>query len=489
MSEFSDLLTQFIHDKDIKVYAMVRYCNIDRSTMYKIINGKRNPPTPVIVDKMAEFMHLTPLEYEQFQTAYQITVTGRTTYFNRKSVEHFLMTFPRYSSQGNLQSHLRISCSNQNTNRIISGCTALSTNLEVNDYLHRMLIAESNKEKGHIALFLQPDYDFLFSLLASLKSMSTDLYIEHILCLSKSEQMTENHEAYNLMYIRKIISIYIHALNYHPFYFYDDIHSHYNSFNGFPCLILTQDSALACTSDYKAGIFYTEPHTVRMIWDLYHYYLNKCFPLFHTVNSVLEECLVLGNMAWADSSSYGIQPEPCIIPFITHELLENAIPECLPGREAMIPRLQEFISLARTKLTTCNKHMYHTKHGIDVFAKTGRVTEIPSEIYRPFTIKERIFLLEELKKQCVSGVYRLLKKPLDQISDNLHLSVSTSSGYLLFTNIKEENIYLIIKEPGILSAFLDYAESLDDSVLSTTDEMCLYLQDVIQKLKEDLLSP
>lgn len=86
MSEFSDLLSQFIHDKNIKVYSMVRYCDIDRSTMYKIINGKRNPPTPAIVDKMAEFMHLTPLEYEQFQTAYQITITGRTTYFNRKSV-------------------------------------------------------------------------------------------------------------------------------------------------------------------------------------------------------------------------------------------------------------------------------------------------------------------------------------------------------------------------------------------------------------------
>ncbi len=486
MSEFSDLLTQFIHDKNIKVYSMVRYCGIDRSTMYKIINGKRNPPSPALVDKIAEFMHLTPLEYEQFQTAYQITVTGRTTYFNRKSVENFLMTFPRSSSQSILPSPLKISCSNQDPAEAISGCTALPTRLEVNDYLHRMLIAESNKENGHIALFLQPDYDFLFSLLASLKSLNSDLYIEHILCLSNSEQMTETHEPYNLVYIRKIISIYIHALNYHPYYFYDDIHSHYNSFNGFPCLIITQTCALTCTSDYHAGIFFTEPRTVQMMWDLYHNYLNKCFPLFHTVNSVLEECLVLGNMLWTDTPNYGLQPEPCIIPFVTPQLLENAVRKDLPCRDAILPRLQEYIDLTRSRLPSCSTHLYHTKQGIDAFARTGRITEIPSEIYRPFTIEERIFLLKELEKQCAWGTYRFLKKPLDQISDNLHLSVNTTSGYLLFTNIKKENIYLIIKEPGILSSFLDYAESLDDSVLSTKEEMILYLQSVIQKLKEEL---
>lgn len=465
---------------------MVRYCDIDRSTMYKIINGKRNPPTPAIVDKMAEFMHLTPLEYEQFQTAYQITITGRTTYFNRKSVKNFLMTFPRYSGQGFLPSPLKISCSHTATSESISGCTALSTRLEINDYLHRMLIAESNNEKGHIALFLQPDYDFLFSLLSSLKSLNSNLRIEHILCLSNSEQMTENHEAYNLMYIRKIISIYIHALNYHPYYFYDDIHSHYNSFNGFPCLILTQTCALACTSDYKAGICLTEPHTVQMIWDLYHVYLNKCFPLFHTVDSVLEECLVLGNMLWTDDISYSIQPEPCVIPFITPEILESAVLPDLPGRDGLMPKLQEYVTLANSKLSFCNSHLYHTKQGIDMFAKTGRVTEIPYELYRPFTIEERIFLLGELERQCARGLYRLLKKPLDQISDNLHLFVNPTAGYLLFTNINKEHVYLIIKEPGILSSFWDYAESLDDSVLSTSDEMILYLHTVINKLKEML---
>lgn len=67
MSEFSNILSQFIHEKSIKVYPLSKYCNFDRATMYKIINGKRNPPSQDIIDKMSDFMKLTPTEYEQFK--------------------------------------------------------------------------------------------------------------------------------------------------------------------------------------------------------------------------------------------------------------------------------------------------------------------------------------------------------------------------------------------------------------------------------------
>lgn len=59
MSEFSDLLSSYIEEKEIKVYALLEYCNLDRSTMYKIINGKRNPTSEAVFQKIAEFLHLT----------------------------------------------------------------------------------------------------------------------------------------------------------------------------------------------------------------------------------------------------------------------------------------------------------------------------------------------------------------------------------------------------------------------------------------------
>lgn len=63
MSVFSDTLTRYIEHKNIKVFSLAKYCNLDRSTMYKILNGKRNPPSSEVFEKMTQFMHLTPIEY------------------------------------------------------------------------------------------------------------------------------------------------------------------------------------------------------------------------------------------------------------------------------------------------------------------------------------------------------------------------------------------------------------------------------------------
>ena len=66
MSVFSDLLSEYITMKDVGVYPLSQFCGLDRSFMYKIINGKRNPSGEDVVRKMAQFMQLTPREKTDF---------------------------------------------------------------------------------------------------------------------------------------------------------------------------------------------------------------------------------------------------------------------------------------------------------------------------------------------------------------------------------------------------------------------------------------
>ena len=39
----SNLLSELIQSENINVASLTRYCGLDRSTMYKLINGKRSP--------------------------------------------------------------------------------------------------------------------------------------------------------------------------------------------------------------------------------------------------------------------------------------------------------------------------------------------------------------------------------------------------------------------------------------------------------------
>lgn len=90
MSEFSQLLSQYMDEKDVQVYGLARYCGYDRANMYKIIRGKRNPPGKDFVEKIAEYLHLLIPEKERLYEAYGISTVGYDNYYRRKVVMKFL---------------------------------------------------------------------------------------------------------------------------------------------------------------------------------------------------------------------------------------------------------------------------------------------------------------------------------------------------------------------------------------------------------------
>ena len=100
MSAFSDTLSQFIDDKKIKVYSMAKYCDTDRSTMYKFISGKRNPPSDEIIKKMAQFMHLSPMEWQKLKESWDVARIGADAYYKRKSDVYVLSGNDNYSLNG-----------------------------------------------------------------------------------------------------------------------------------------------------------------------------------------------------------------------------------------------------------------------------------------------------------------------------------------------------------------------------------------------------
>lgn len=481
MSEFSNTLSQFIHEKNIKVYSLIKYCNFDRSTMYKIINGKRNPPSKETVDKMAEFMHLTPAEHRYFLEAYEITKTGADNYYRRKNAQNFLMNFPDNFSirPGNSAPYI---AANKTFSEFPS-CAALSTQLEINYVIRSILSEEALAEKGKIALFLQPDYEFLFNLLASL-NLGCSLEIRQILCLSNIETLTKDHELYNLNYFKNIFPLYLRNLDYQAYYFYDSIHSHFFNLNAFPYFIVTSRYAIACSSDYQQGIFYKEPSVVKQFWKLFHSCQGKCQSLFQVFRLTPQDLSMLNYMGQNISASYLLQPEACFIPFISDSILEAALSQNLSNRSQILEMLRTFLHTSAKKLS--NLHVYFTEKGVRRFIDSGRLKEIPSSFYRPLLPEERLQMLQEFLPVCYQGHYRMLKQPLDQLPINLHLCVNDNIGYFCFDNVENQTTYLMLNETGLLSVFLDYMQSLDDSSFYTPEETGDLIKSIIRNLQQHL---
>ena len=80
----------------------------------------------------------------------------------------------------------------------------------------------------------------------------------------------------------------------------------------------------------------------------------------------------------------------------------------------------------------------------------------------------------------------MLKQPLDQLPVNLHLCVSDKMGYFSFDNVENQATYLMLNETGILSVFLDYMQSLDDSSFYTPEETGTFIKSAIRNLQQHL---
>ena len=273
MSTFSRLLNSLVHQKDISVYPMTQYCGIDRTLMYKYLNGKDYPKEQAIVDRMADFMRLSPLESEELLTAWKIEKIGWKEWNSRRNVENFLLSLPdisdfsrKFKTAGGTSAKQTVTApSVSSAHACYPDCRALPTQTALNTVISQVIMDEVQKENGRLCLMLQPDYDYLFHLLMGLGEYEHELPIDHILCLGNSSQSDRAVQDHNLAYLQKILPLYVRALDYNIYYYYDAVESHFSNLNGLSCLILTSSCAITCTSDFQSGILYGKPEIVQML--------------------------------------------------------------------------------------------------------------------------------------------------------------------------------------------------------------------------------
>lgn len=488
MNNFSRLLNSLVHQKDISVYPMTQYCGIDRTLMYKYLNGKDYPGDQAIVDRMADFMRLSPSEYEELLTAWQIEKIGWKDWSNRRNVENFLLNLPDISKlSGTSQSSSRSlpeqtdspdtrkQAGSSSVHACYPDCRALPTQTALNTVISQVIMDEVQKENGRLCLMLQPDYDYLFHLLMGLGEYEHQLPIDHILCLGNSSQSDRAVQDHNLVYLQKILPLYVRALDYNVYYYYDAVESHFSNLNGLSCLILTSSCAITCTSDFQSGILYGKPEIVQMLQKHFDACREKCSPFFSPIHSIEDTCEMILKFFSENDEYYSLQPEACIIPFLTPDLVERIIRPDLPGRTELLSLLNDFLRHRKDSVFTENYHIFHTAPGLRRFMETGRSYEIPEDLYVPFSPEDRKLLLYRLSAFFPER-YHLLRGPLENLPQNFHLWVSASNGYIMFTNQKKETIYLLFTEPGLLTSFIDYLGNLEKKYLYTGEE-CQHLME------------
>ena len=483
MSDFSNLLSLLIKTRDVNVSALTAYCELDRSTMYKLINGKRSPSSKSLVQKLASFMNLNPLETQELLQSYLLTKVGWDTYYSRKNVLEFLLNFADLHGES-LQDASSLDF-NAASWHIDKDTVALSGQLQINSCISQMVMELLSKPEGTLSILAQPEHLEQLNLSAMIPHSHNKLCIQHIICVNNRKSYIRSQQNYNIQCLKKIISLYEKPVTYEPYYYYDNVNSHFNNLNFLPCMFLTDSVAVLCSSNLKEGVMIKDNETLHLFQNRFQDIMKSTEPLTSSFHSILNFHLKNFSIIYKESStSYNLSAEPCLIPCFSKDLLEKYIPDSLPQKEILMQELPVYIE----SLTKSNSHLYFTREGVLRFLMTGRLHEIPDALYRPFEYEDRIKLLKKFYSQVNgSGNIRLLKGSLEKFPLNLHLAVTVNYGYLMFSGQTSMLTYILLKEQNLLSSFYDFASSLDElEMLETKDETLNYLQKVIEMNKDSI---
>lgn len=475
MLDFSQLLSSFIKMKNVKVYAMAQYCDLDRSTMYKIIRGRRTPSSPVIVGKIAEFMHLIPSEERDLFEAYKVALAGYDNYYRRKDVFDFLNNF------SNIDHFAPAPYITSPLPNYSNDITALMNEAEVNQAVFNAVMQEFQEENPNINLLVQPEYSFLINLLISSLPKNRHVCINHIMCFHNTEQIMPSKKDYNLQCMKNILFLYERNCQYESYYYYGSILPCLDTFHLFPYLILTKKHGIILSETFQTGFLYHHTESIQLLKSIFSEYLKQARPLLKKSRNAYEQIKYAQEFYQRDQKKfcpkYAFQMEPCLTPFLSKSLLEKHIHLEMPDRETFILFLSNYINLLSTTYEKYSPTFIISEDGFTNFLNTGRLNEYPVEAYTPLETSYRIYFAKLFLKKYN---FRLLKNKIGNIEHGLNIYVNEISGYLFFVSpVSNESIYLDMAEPGLISTFYDFFEHMEDDMFYTQDEATQRLTNLI----------
>ena len=474
MSDFSQLLSNHIHEKNIKTYALAQYCGLDRSNMYKLINGKRKPSSLEMVQKICKFLNLSYAEQQEMETAYEITVLGSENYYRRKDVLRFFNSFQLPKLKLPI-----FTGSDSNNDLSLENGFFLSARTELDRCLYHIISEELRKPNGHICLHVQPDYEFLLQLLAVADYDYSNVKIEHIICIDN--ESSTSHNAYNLHCLENLLPLYGNTYDYTCYYYYDHIKSRQSSFNLFSEIVITSNYACIFTSDYHHGILFNESDHIHQLTSIFKQSCSVLSLLLHPLTDPVAQLEYISDMEKSVSDGYSFQMSPCLMPYFTMNLLEKYLITDIPYRNEIMSAAMKYIQRTYWDETSASHiNCIFSLDGLKKFMKTGRLGNCPQDMYKTIELSDRVALLKALFHDYKKRHIRILKENIGSLDNELFLFVTGYKGYLIMQHTFDHQLfYLNIEEPGLLSTFLDFCSSLNDNLFFTAEEADVELKNLL----------
>ncbi len=472
MSVFSEKLQSFVTNANIKIAVLSKLSGVDRSFIQKMLSGERIPSDPAVLESLSSALMLTPAERRILKESYSVSKMGEAIYYRRVMVKRLIEDVESHFAQ------LPYTRNPAPTAASFPDVLPLQGKTAVIDALQLFLQNESSLPSPSLFAVIQPDCEAARVFGSNCRMMSS-LRVEHIVCFDNELQYQKENK-YNLQCMKSLLPFLFSPCQYSGWFYYDSISSHATHTSVMPWFILGQRGVMALSQDGEKAMLYHTPESVALYQRIFDEIREESLPLFEVQEE--NSAQFWNSNQWLslqDSMSYMLDYEPCWGFFFTMDMVEKQLNRDIPNREQVL----SFFSSRQQQISLLDKKerkntSFFTLEGLDYFLATGRITELPEEMYTPLPKAFRAELLRRMLICAQRGNYFpfLLRSKKFRISRRISLMISDDQR-LSCSCIHPVRgpMLVILREKSIVYSICDFMEYLQQTGLIYSREESLEL--------------
>ena len=484
MSEFSSLLSSYIHQKGYSIRSLAKRTGIPTATLTKICSGTRSPKNQRSrIDRIIEVLMLTPEQSKELAATLEKEIVGSGYYDSRANMCAFIeglqcVIYPSRPLEG----------------KAILPVLATAEKKADVYALVRSFLGGGSSYSQKLDIYLQSHDPVLLEALSQLVRGGATR-VRHIVALATTDGKSGGIDPRNLEKIRRIEPLLLDANsqrgNYQAFYYYERAATPSNGLLQFPNVLISEHAVLQCTADYTHAICLGNRGIQRYFQRLFNSQLANCRPLTTVCQSIQDQIARYRSIMQAGNPQEPLRVlewQPCLLWTLTEQEALHLLPERIPFRreylDSWLPYLRQ---LQQWRTMT----LFFSLEGLNDFVQTGRLQELPEEILpAPLPVSVRIDLLQRVLNWTAGGRVcpHIVRDEKLRIGKDAQL-ISYGADTILLASLNHQagNRVCFVEELSANWSALDFMENLEntDWILST-DETCRIIQSVIDICTREL---
>lgn len=485
MSKFSERCKAYLEDSGITLYKCSQKSGIERTTLYRMVNGRRLPPKEVLIS-FCDYLRLDNNSRDDLIELYNEEKIGTVRFQNRKFIQMLLEYMANIELNNSSKSNVFFdSYYKFNIPSHIKGVAPspkkTTTYFQTKTLIHQLLSYTFSQNKKQILFTNLPHtFETFFNDVQTLFFMNTDkkVIIYHLFTFLSSPGHT-SHVNYNLEILFHILPLALSPYeDYQPYYTYTSCAIHDIDFVPWNYYLVTDDYAFTISADMATGILHFDSEIIETYQHRVKQIKKRMSPLLNPIPLLGQACdyyhyftSQLGNpifsMEYTPCVSFLFPPSRLseLMNYLTSDILKDE------NKELLNEMLKTLISSAQKDTT----HII-SEQGLSYFMENGKLLGQGAYYFPSFSMKDRKKALEKFLSHVRKKNNFICFRSNFIVPQNIYIELY-GNNFILFLLFRPDMQmkFCYIQESSLYEAFYDFMDSLPETNSTLNNEELIAL--------------